>query len=346
MRLLEKNSSYSAVRSVLLLAAASISLTGWLIAISFIAFIALAGCTQTNADSALDVKKQMSVRRTDQFQAAAANDKKAVVVGGQIIMLLDLQSNDRSRITLPGTPALIDVASCSDGSFVALDFYRKVWTTDSNAVKWSSHVISGDWRPLAITCDLKNRIWVVGSFSTIASSADQGANWKVVDFKEDAMFNTIQFVDDAHGFITGEFGAVYHTNDGGATWLAGTKIPDDFYPYAALFTSPTEGYVSGLTGKMLTTKNAGKTWEKLKNPSGLPQFGFAKQGSSIYSVGINGSLQKLQNQQWQPVKHDAESAAYLRAISPLGRDRLLIAGATGAMQIVQLASTGNEVQKE
>ena len=346
MQLFEKNSSDSAARSMLLLAAASISLTGWLIAISFVALITLTGCTQTNADSALDVKKQMSVRRTDQFQAAAANDKKAVVVGGQIIMSLDLQNNDRTRITLPSTPALIDVASCADGSFVALDFYRKVWIADGNAANWTPKPISGDWRPLAITCDLKNRIWVVGSFSTIASSVDHGANWKVVDFKEDAMFNTVQFVDETHAFITGEFGAVYHTNDGGTTWLADTKIPEDFYPYAALFTSPTEGYVSGLTGKMLATKNAGKTWGKLENPSGLPQFGFAKQGSSIYSVGINGSLQKLQNQQWQPVKHDAESAAYLRAISPLGTDRLLIAGATGAMQIVQLVSADNKVQKK
>ena len=346
MQLLKQTSFNSIFHSLALLTVASISLSGWLIALSFLAFITLSGCTQKNEDNALAIKKQMSVRRTDQFQAAATNQKKAVVVGGQIIMSLDLQNNDRTRITLPGTPALIDVASCADGSFVALDFYRKVWITDSNATNWSPKPISGDWRPLAITCDLKNRIWVVGSFSTIASSADHGASWQEVDFKEDAMFNTVQFVDEMHGFITGEFGAVYHTVDGGATWLADYKIPDDFYPYAALFTSPTEGYVSGLTGKMLTTKNAGKSWEKLENPSGLPQFGLAKQGGIIYSVGINGSLQKLQNQQWMPVKHDAESTAYLRAVSPLGTDRLLIAGATGAMQIVQLVSTENKVQKK
>ncbi len=346
MQLLKQPSIHNIFHSLALLTVASISLSGWLIALSFFAFITLSGCTQTNENSALTLKKQMSVRRTDQFQAAATNQKKAVVVGGQIIMLLDLQSNDRSRITLPGTPALMDVASCADGSFVALDFYRKVWIADSNATHWKPQNISGDWRPLALTCDSKNRIWVVGSFSTVASSTNQGASWQVVDFKEDAMFNTVQFVDESHGFITGEFGAVYHTADGGATWLADNKIPEDFYPYAALFTSPTEGYVSGLTGKILTTKNAGKSWEKLENPSGLPQFGLAKQGGAIYSVGINGSLLKLQNQQWQAVKHDAESAAYLRAVSPLGADRLLIAGATGAMQIVQLANVDNKVQKK
>jgi photosystem II stability/assembly factor-like uncharacterized protein len=327
MQLFEKNSSFVIALSFGLLALASISLTA---------------CTYKTDDSVLTAKRENSVRRTDQFQAAATNQKKAVVVGGKIIMLLDLQSNDRSRITLADSPALIDVTSCADGSFVALDFYRKVWVADSNAANWKHQNISGDWRPLALTCDSQNRIWVVGSFSTIASSADHGASWQTTDFKEDVMFNTVQFVDDVHGFITGEFGTVYRTTDGGATWQAENKIPVDFYPYSALFTNQTDGYISGLTGAILTTKDAGKTWVKLENPGALPQFGLAKQGDDIYSVGMNGSLLKLQNQQWQAVKHGAEAAPYLRAVLPLGADRLLIAGASGALHIVQLAGADIE----
>jgi photosystem II stability/assembly factor-like uncharacterized protein len=340
MQLFEKNSSFSIARGFGLLALASISLTGWLIAIIFVVFLLLSGCTHKKENGVSAVKSEMSVRRTDQFQAAATNQKKAVVVGGKIIMLLDLQSNDRSRITLPDSPALIDVTSCADGSFVALDFYRKVWIADSNAANWKPQNISGDWRPLALTCDSQNRIWVVGSFSTIASSADHGASWQTTDFKEDVMFNTVQFVDDTHGFITGEFGAVYRTTDSGVTWQAENKIPGDFYPYSALFTNPTDGYITGLTGAILSTKDAGKTWEKLENPSALPQFGLAKQGGEVYSVGMNGSLLKLQNRQWLAVKHGAENAPYLRAVLPLGADRILIAGASGALHIAQLAEVG------
>ena len=332
MQLFEKNSSLGIAPIFRLL---GVGLMGF--GLLALASISLTGCTHKNEDSLSAAINEMSVRRTDQFQAAATNQKKAVVVGGNIIILLDLQSNDRSRITLSDSPALIDVTSCADGSFVALDFYRKVWIADSNAANWKPQNISGDWRPLALTCDSKNRIWVVGSFSTIASSADHGASWQTTDFKEDAMFNTVQFVDDTHGFITGEFGTVYRTTDGGATWQAENKIPGDFYPYAALFTNPSDGYISGLTGAILTTKNAGKTWEKLENPSALPQFGLAKQGGAVYSVGMNGSLLKLQNQQWQAVKHGAETTPYLRAVLPLSADRLLIAGASGALYIAQLA---------
>lgn len=346
MQLYVKNSSISFTRNFKLLAFPSASLAGWMVAIVFIAFIALIGCTHRKEDSALAAKREMTVRRTDQFQAAATNQKKAVVVGGKIIVLLDLQSNDRSRITLAGSPALIDVTSCADGSFVALDFYRKVWIADSNATNWKYQNITGDWRPLALTCDSQNRIWVVGSFSTIASSADHGASWQTTDLKEDAMFNTVQFVDDKHGFITGEFGAVFRTTDGGATWQAENKIPSDFYPYTALFTSPADGYITGLTGVILTTKDAGKTWQKLENPSALPQFGLTKQGSDIYSVGMNGSLLKLQNQQWQAVKHGAEAAPYLRAVLPLGADRLLIAGASGALHIEQFSAADKTAGKK
>jgi photosystem II stability/assembly factor-like uncharacterized protein len=331
MQLLEKNSRFEFARSFGLLA---------------LACITLIGCKHKNEDSALAAKREMSVRRTDQFQAAATNQKKAVVVGGKIIMLLDLQNNDRTRITLPDSPALIDVTSCADGSFVALDFYRKIWVADSNVTSWKPQNISGDWRPLALTCDSQNRIWVVGSFSTIASSADHGVSWQMTDFKEDVMLNTVQFVDDKHGFITGEFGAIYRTADGGLTWRAEDEIPGDFYPYSALFTNATDGYVSGLTGAMLTTKDAGKTWQKLENSSALPQFGLAKQGGEVYSVGMNGSLLKLQNQQWQAVKHGAETAPYLRAVLPLGADRLLIAGASGALHIAQLSAANNTVGKK
>ena len=55
---------------------------------------------------------------------------------------------------------------------------------------------------------------------------------------------------------------------------------------------------------------------------------------------MNGSLLKLQNRQWLAVKHGAENAPYLRAVLPLGADRILIAGASGALHIAQLAEVG------
>jgi photosystem II stability/assembly factor-like uncharacterized protein len=304
----------------------------------------LAGCGHKGGDAAPALASQQAVLRVDQFQAAASNGKLAVAVGGRGAVVSAVDGTRSVRVTLPGTPALIDVASCADGSFAALDFYRKVWFSDDSAANWTSRSIEGSWRPLALTCDSRNKVWVVGSGTTIASSADRGASWEQRDFKEDAMFNSIQFVDADNGFITGEFGAVYRSTDGGASWNAAPKIPNDFYPYAALFVSPLEGYVSGLAGAMLHTVDGAKSWSALENPGALPQFGLARQGGAIYSVGMGGSLQRLDNKRWTTLDYGTRAPAFLRAIAPAGADRLLIAGALGAFKLVPASAVATTIQ--
>lgn len=310
------------------------------------ALAVLAGCGHKGGgDVAPAPAGQQAVLRIDQFQAAASNGKLAVAVGGRVAVVSDIATARSLRVTLPGTPALIDVASCADGSFAALDFYRKVWFSDDSADHWTARPIDGNWRPLALTCDRHNKVWVVGSGTTIAASADRGASWQQRDFKQDAMFNSIQFVDADNGFITGEFGAVYRSTDGGASWNAAPSIPNDFYPYAALFVSPLEGYVSGLAGAMLRTVDGAKTWSALENPGALPQFGLSRQGGAIYSVGMGGSLQRLDNDRWTAIDYGAPAPAFLRAIAPAGADRLLIAGALGAFKLVPAAATTIHVKE-
>jgi photosystem II stability/assembly factor-like uncharacterized protein len=311
------------------------------LALAAAGLVVLGGCSQRGADAALAQERLKPVQRADQFQAAASNGSLSVVVGGPVVVAGAAGASPGKRIVLPGTAALIDVASCPDGSFVALDFYRKVWTADARAERWTPRALEGNWRPLALTCDSRNAIWVVGSGTTIAASTDKGASWSRRDFKEDAMFNTVQFVDGANGFITGEFGALYRTTDGGATWSAAPPIPNDFYPYAALFVSPLEGYVAGLAGAMLRTRDGGASWDKLENPAALPQFGLARHDGAIWSVGQGGSLQRLDGGRWIAVDYGPPAPAFLRALAPAGARHLVIAGAGGALKVVATGAAAN-----
>lgn len=308
------------------------------------AVLALAGCSQQGGDKAPSPSSQAAAMRTDVFQAAASNGKLAVTVGGAVAVVTELAGGTSVRVVLPGTAALIDVASCADGSFAALDFYRKVWIADASAVAWTARPLAEGWRPLAITCDPGNRLWVVGSGTTIAASADSGASWDQRDFKEDAMFNSVQFVDAQHGFITGEFGKVYRTTDGGASWNAAPNIGEDFYPYAALFTSAREGYVAGLAGAMLRTTDGGDTWSALDNPGAQPQYGLARVGDTVYSVGMAGSLQRLENTRWVGLGYGPRAPAMLRAITPAGSGKLLIGGAMGVIAMVPADARAATVQ--
>lgn len=298
------------------------------------AALALAGCGDKGADPAPATAAKASAVRTDVFQAAASNGKLAVAVGGAVVVVTELSGGASKRVELPGIAALIDVASCADGSFAALDFYRKVWIADAGARQWTARPLAGGWRPLALTCDTRNQLWVVGSETTIAASADRGASWTQRDFKEDAMFNSIQFVDADHGFITGEFGKVYRTTDGGANWNAAPDIGADFYPYAALFTSPREGYVAGMAGAMLRTTDGGDSWSALDNPDAKPQYGLARMGDAIYSVGMGGSLQRLESTRWVGLGYVQRAPGMLRAITSAGNGKLLIGGAMGVLAMV------------
>jgi Photosynthesis system II assembly factor YCF48 len=277
-----------------------------------------------------------STLRTDQFQAIASNSNRAVAVRYGGLAVLTRKGEMLARLDLPGAPALIDVTACADGSFAALDFDRKVWVADAEAANWKPMPLQGKFRPLALTCNTKNQLWVVGSDTTIASSNDKGANWTARNFKKDAMLNSVQFLDDTHAFITGEFGMLLRSEDGGATWNADAKIPEDFYPYAALFVTRAEGYVTGLAGTILKTTDSGLTWNKTENVSGLPQFGLARHGTTVYSVGAGGSLQRLDGNRWLATNYGTRAPAYLRALNPLGSDGALIAGGAGAIHHVSL----------
>lgn len=294
----------------------------------------LIACQGTADYSAVNLEKKKAVLRTDQFQGVASNGRVAVAVGGAVAVVSDLKSRQQSRMTLEGTVALIDVAACPDGSFVALDFYRKVWLADAMATGWQPRHLKGSARPLGLTCDRANRYWVVGSNRSVASSVDQGQSWQEQGGGEDVMLNTIQFVDDKAGFITGEFGTVLATVDGGASWNQQGKMPDDFYPFAALFSSREAGVVAGLTGAMLQTSDGGKSWHQLTNASGLPQYGLTRQGAQLYSVGAGGSLLRLEQNEWKPVAYGKAGPAYVRGITAIGQDRLLIAGGAGVMRMV------------
>mgnify|MGYP003402729661 CR=1 FL=1 len=79
------------------------------------------------------------VRRSDQFQAVAGNGTTLVVVGA-FGAVLSSSDNGRTwaREELPGKPPLIAVSACPDGSYAALDFYRKVWLGDRAAKQWQA----------------------------------------------------------------------------------------------------------------------------------------------------------------------------------------------------------------
>jgi photosystem II stability/assembly factor-like uncharacterized protein len=297
--------------------------------------VVLGACTQAPDMKAVQAERSKPIVRVDLFQAVASNGKVIVGASGAGAMVVSADNGATwKRLPLAQPTSVIGIAPCPDGSFVAVDFYKKAWFGDAAATEWKASPLKNSVNPLAVTCDPSGKAWVVGSNLSIQSSADKGANWTATELGGDAMLGTIQFLDASFGIATGEFGTVATTNDGGKTWSKSKIAQKDFYPYTAVFTSRTQGWMSGVAGVVLGTKDSGRTWSEVPNKSGGPIYSLTSQGDKVYGVGAGGALSELQDNQFQRLAYDKPAPAFLTSMAPVGDKHLAIAGAAGALQLV------------
>ena len=302
------------------------------------AFAALVIITACEAPLKLDgVEKRLHepVRRSDQFQMASANDKAIVVVGNQgLIVTSTDQGQSWHRHELPDWPELIDITSCPDGSFAALATEGQVWISADDGENWKPHDINSEEAPQAITCDPGGRLWVVGSFSSIFSSEDAGGTWATTSLDEDTILTNIQFLDAQTAYISGEFGTMLKTTDGGTSWQRLPELQNSFYPQAMHFENHDSGWILGLQGQILHTEDGGENWTLQTTDTRAPLYGIGKVGNELYVAGGEGTVLQQRGQKWVKMNTGKPILLYLRAVLPVGKDRLLIAGQAGALYVL------------
>lgn len=299
------------------------------------ACVVLGACTQAADMSVIDRERLKAVQRYDISQAIASNGK-VVVAGTQSGAALVSRDQGRTWTRTPlGFVSLVDIAACGDKGFVAIDHYHKVWSSDADGSNWKSVALEAPKTPLAVTCDRQGGWWVSGIRSVIAGSRDNGATWQVTDLGEDTQITTIQFIDDQRGVALGEFGLTVFTDDGGATWKKGDKIPGDFYPYSALFTSRDQGWVSGIAGQILHTADGGKTWEKLVNTTQAPLYRLFLHKGVPFGVGAGGVVAHLDGGRWLQDPYPDAVPVFLGGGASLpGQPSVVIGGPGGLLRAV------------
>lgn len=291
----------------------------------------IAGC-QAQADlSAVRTHAERPLQRYHVIQTLSANDA-TVIAGTQAGTLLISRNAGQTweRKALAGA-SLIDSVKCPDGSFIALDFYRRVWAVSADGGSAASAAFEAPEVPLTIACDPKGGWWVAGTHAHIAHSADQGKTWRGIDLEEDAQITALQFIDADNAVALGEFGLVAVSTDGGETWARREPIPNEFYPYAALFISPQEGWVSGLAGQMLHTSDGGQTWVRQTNNAQVPLYRLFLHGQVPHGVGAGGMVARLERDHWQPVPYPDPLPAFFGAGATLPGQSALIAGSPGGL---------------
>ena len=109
---------------------------------------------------------------------------------------------------------------------------------------------------------------------------------------EDAMLTSIQFIDSDLAYVSGEFGTLARSSDGGANWEVLPPMRDEFYPQTTLFTDAETGWSVGLDGLVLHSTDAGETWDMTPTPVSAPLYGLFQMAGSLYALGENATVLK------------------------------------------------------
>lgn len=299
------------------------------------AALAVVGCSHDPDMSSLQSEAKKPVKRYDITQSLAAT-ASVVVAGTQSGAVLTSTDGGKNWTRqLLGPVSLIGLAVCPDGSFVGIDFNHKVWAGDASGGNWKSSSLDKPRIPLTIACDAAGNWHVAGSGAKISRSSDRGASWQVTDLNEDAQITALQMIDGKQGVAMGEFGLFASTDDGGATWQVGARVPGEFYPYAALFVSRKEGYASGLAGAVLRTQDGGVTWNKIENATNAALYRLFLHDGKPHGAGAGGVVARLAGTGFQAIAYPDAAPVFLGAgASVPGQSAIAIGGPGGLVRVI------------
>lgn len=300
--------------------------------------VGLSGCSGEADLTAVQAERAKPIQRSDIMQAIATHGTHVAVgtQSGAVITSADSGKTwTRQLLDKPFLASIIDMAACPDGSFLALDFYGRVWSSDVGGQKWNSHKLENPETGLTISCDKAGAWWVAGTYATIARSNDQGKTWRVIDNQQDAQITTLRWINENRAVAMGEFGLVLRTDDGGETWQKLAPVSEDFYAYDVLFTDENIGWVSGVAGEMRQTRDGGETWTLKESKAGAPLYRLFMHKGTPYGVGARGTVARLEDHTWQSVTYPDAIPVFLGGGASLeGSDNLLIGGPTGLLRPV------------
>ena len=106
--------------------------------------------------------------------------------------------------------------------------------------------------------------------------------------------HAIAFRDDAHGFVVGNAGTIFATDDGGKTWQ--TRLNDKKQPFTtehllAIQTIGNLAWASGFDGIILHSIDGGRTWEKQDSGTTMAIEGLYFLNPNLgWAVGWSGTI--------------------------------------------------------
>jgi photosystem II stability/assembly factor-like uncharacterized protein len=190
----------------------------------------------------------------------------------------------------------------------------------------------------------------VGDYGVLLRTEDGGKTWAKASLPAeiklpeevqdvvapgDFIVYAVTFSDPDHAWIACEFGLVFASSDGGATWQQQTSTVASTL-FGILFADAQHGWAVGIDSVLLATSDGGATWtnQHVETPKGftLPLYNVEVKGNYGWAIGNSGFLLQTQDagKTWHlaniPVKL---AGTWFRGVSMLPDGRGFMVGARG-----------------
>jgi photosystem II stability/assembly factor-like uncharacterized protein len=221
---------------------------------------------------------------TDKFYDVAALSAERAIVVGYGGKILETRDGGRSWTLLPSGTDLalynVEFVDPDYGWIVGQD--GLVLRTQDGGKTWERQTSTTEHYLFALSAVDRQRAFAVGDRATFAWTGDGGVTWhaRTVPMTadvaggeslaaQDPVFYAVRFLDAQTGWLSGEFGKIMHTTDGGETWTEQQQalMGDEFFDaldlptmFGLSFVNAQEGVATGLDGRIARTRDGGATW--------------------------------------------------------------------------------------
>jgi len=252
------------------------------------------------------------------FDIAIQGDE-VFVVGFPGIML---RSTDRGEnftaIDVGMDDALFHIDVAPDGTGAVVGRAGFLMTTTDAGKSWTKQKTGAKEHLFSVAVIPGGEMWAAGHFGTIIHSADGGKSWKPQAYDatlpelpegeeakkvgdryeitaeeenegaiEEARLTSVAFADAKNGWITGEFGLVLHTDNGGESWKR-QRSNVSLLLFAVHAIDKDKAVAVGTDGIIIETEDAGLHWNPVETGVSDHLLGISLFGNKMVVAGRDG----------------------------------------------------------
>ena len=239
-------------------------------------------------------------------------------------------------------------ATCVDSKHAWLSSTQgKIFATSDGGSTWKEQQTPVKRNLFKVVFSSPQRGTAVGDFGIIVHTEDGGATWTELGLPEgfklpeaaeeqgvlpnDALLYGLSFVDENTGWLSGEWGTILRTQDGGKTWTqenSGTEVT----LFGIGFADKQNGVAVGIDATILRTEDGGVTWKPMSSPfQDRAYYEVALSGQTGWIAGNQGTVLVTSDggRNWKEFRTPKEIwSEWFRGVSLFG-DRGLIVGGAG-----------------